>query len=105
MLEKKRAALLPFFIVFVVLVSMSGILALPGESDANGCESLLGVVITTPADGAEIPYCTNFSVSANITAPGCAQENINVWITISGNASLVSGDTDGTPEDYLYDFI
>ena len=71
---------------------MGGVLALPGESNANGCVSLLDVVITTPQNGAEIPYCSNFSVSANISAPDCAQENIDVWITISGNASLVSGD-------------
>ena len=105
MLELKRATSFSFLLVFAILVSVSGILAFPGETSANGCVSLLDVDITTPENGAEIPYCTNFSVSANISAPDCAQENINVWITISGNASLVSGDVDGTPADYHYDFM
>jgi hypothetical protein len=97
--------IVPLVCMLSLLISMGSILALPGESNANGCESLLDVAITTTENGAEIPYCSNFSVSANISAPGCDQENIDVWITISGNASLVSGDDDGTPASYHYNYM
>ena len=105
-MKKGKYLLVSLAVVVLTLFSLSSILALPNNSRAaNGSFNILTIDITTPGHGDEIPYCTNFTVSADITAPGCAQNNVTSWITFTGNASLVSGDTDETPEQYDHGFV
>ena len=94
---KNRLIVIPLVIICTVLMSFSFILAMPEKCNSNG--GTLNVTITTPLNDAQIPYCSNFTVSANITSPDTIND-LNAQIVISGNASIVNGDTDGTPDTY-----
>ena len=103
MLGSNKYIITPLIFCLALLISIAGIFIPIEETDANGIESI-NVTITTPENGDEITYCTNFTVSANITTPVTTYD-VDVWIEVTGNASLVSGDTDGTPETYNYGMI
>ena len=103
MLGKNRYFLAPLLFTLVILVSMGSIFALPKECNSNGVSSL-SVTITTPENDAQIPYCTNFTVSANVTSHDTIHD-LDVWIVVTGNASIINGDTDGTPDTYNYGMI
>lgn len=99
---KNRSIIIPLLLICLIIISFSSILTLPESCNANG--ATLDVTIMTPDNGAEIPYCSNFTVSANVTSPDTIYD-LNVEIVITGNASLVHGDTDGTPNTYNYSMI
>ena len=93
---RKSFTLIVTSLLLVAFLLLGSFALSPGECDANG-----PVKIGTPIDGSDIPYCTNFPVSANITAADGS--DVLVSIEIVGNAELISGDTDGTPDTYYYE--
>ena len=100
MIGKSKYLITSLIFVLALLISVAGISVPVKQSNANGM-SELSLVITSPANNSQIPYCTNFTVSANVTSP-YPMGNLEVTIGISGNAALVSGDIDGTPATYSY---
>lgn len=88
------------------MVLMLG-LALPRDCAAQQTGDLI-LAITSPSNGQQVPFCSNFSVDASISALLGAQPeglpdeqiqgngneiyNVSATITIDGNAELVSGE-------------
>ena len=90
---KARRAI-SLLLVMTLLISFgSAFFITTDECYANG-DTTLTVDINYPQNGAEICYCSNFNVGVTITNTGIENAlNVITWIEITGNASLVTGET------------